>query len=177
MSLTTSTMSERVGPVNLSSPLVFHLANESETVQLGRWLAAQVRPGNLLLLQGTLGAGKSVLARSIVRSVVREPQLEVPSPTFLLVLPYEGQGRQVLHVDLYRLEDARELEELGLDDDEEAIVLIEWPERAPHLFEQADLVIRIDLDAGATGRTFSLSAPPGSALLDRLQASPFSPAP
>ncbi len=163
--------------MNAPSPLVCHLAGESQTVQLGRWLATQVQPGNLLLLQGALGAGKSVLARAMIRHLVAEPELDVPSPTFLLVLPYAGQGRRVLHVDLYRLEDAQELEELGLDDDEEAIVLIEWPERAPHLFEQADLVISIDLNADAASRTISLSAPRDTALLDRLQASPFSPAP
>ncbi len=125
-----------------------HLADDAATEALGAALAADLAAGDLVLLVGDLGAGKTALARAIVRALLADPALEVPSPSFALVQPYEGHGRAVLHADLYRLAGAREIDELGLFDRPEAIVLVEWPERAPELFESADLLVRLSVSPG-----------------------------
>ncbi|MEO8686548.1 MAG: tRNA (adenosine(37)-N6)-threonylcarbamoyltransferase complex ATPase subunit type 1 TsaE, partial [Devosia sp.] len=78
------------------------------------------------------------------------------SPTFALVQPYDGPRGAILHADLYRLGDPREVDELGLLDNPDAIVLIEWPERAPELFESATLIIELAIPPDGEGRTVSL---------------------
>lgn len=123
-----------------------HLPDLAATEALGRDLAARLGPGDLVLLSGDLGAGKSSLARALIRTLLDDPRLDVPSPTFSLVQPYETAGRAVIHADLYRLDDPREVEELGLLDDPDAIVLVEWPERAPRLSELAHLRVALSLD-------------------------------
>ncbi|MCB1516554.1 MAG: tRNA (adenosine(37)-N6)-threonylcarbamoyltransferase complex ATPase subunit type 1 TsaE [Hyphomicrobiaceae bacterium] len=132
------------------------LANEAETIAFSETLAAQLRAGDLILLSGPLGAGKSTVARAIVRSLVGQPDLDVPSPTFLLVLPYEGKGHLVLHADLYRIEDVREVDELGLDEDPQAIVLVEWPDRDPALATRADLFLDLRIAPEEKGRECEL---------------------
>ncbi len=106
------------------------LADEAATVRLGEDLAMALRPGDVFALQGDLGAGKSTLARALIRALADDIALDVPSPTFTLVQSYETRI-PVHHFDLYRLGSADELDELGLD---EALVqgaaLIEWPQRA-----------------------------------------------
>src|SRR5690606_34029815 len=113
--------------------------------------------GDLVLLEGGLGAGKTALARSIIRALVGDPSLEVPSPTFALVQPYEANGIPVLHADLYRIANPRETEELGLVDRNDAIVLIEWPERAPELAASATLAIQLAIPPGGQGRVAEIS--------------------
>lgn len=110
------------------------LADDDATAELGRRLATALRPGDLLLLQGDLGAGKTALARAIIRALMADPDLDVPSPSFALVQPYEGNARSVLHTDLYRIRDPREVDELGLFDRADTIVLCEWPEQADEEF-------------------------------------------
>ncbi len=110
------------------------LADDDATAELGRRLAAALKPGDLILLHGDLGAGKTALARSIIRTLMAEPELDAPSPSFALVQPYEGDGVSVLHTDLYRIRDPREVDELGLFDRPETIVLCEWPERGDEEF-------------------------------------------
>lgn len=124
------------------------LADDDATTALGRRLATALRPGDLILLHGDLGAGKTALARSIVRTLMNDPELDVPSPSFALVQPYEAGGVSVLHTDLYRIRDPREIDELGLFDRAETIVLCEWPERGDE-----------DFLSRATGEV-SLSIPP-----------------
>jgi len=131
---------------------LLHLADDVATAELGRRLADALRPGDLALLQGDLGAGKTALARSIIRTLMGDAELDVPSPSFALVQPYEGNGQSVLHADLYRLASEREIDELGLFDRPEAIVLIEWPERAPGLAARADLTVRLSLPTTGEGR-------------------------
>jgi len=112
-------------------------------VELGRRLASELPPGGVVLLIGNLGAGKTTLAKGIVSGLgVAEPD-EVSSPTFTLIHEY-GEGR-AYHIDLYRLEEARELESLGLEDlfDSEAMVLIEWGERFPRQMPAQRTEIRI----------------------------------
>ena len=120
-----------------------HLSDDAATADLGHRLAAVLRPGDIVLLSGGLGAGKSALARATIRALMADEGLEVPSPSFALVQPYESPRGPILHADLYRLADEREIEELGLLDDPAAITLVEWPERAPALAARAS--VRIDL--------------------------------
>ncbi|WP_375450259.1 tRNA (adenosine(37)-N6)-threonylcarbamoyltransferase complex ATPase subunit type 1 TsaE [uncultured Devosia sp.] len=139
------------------------LADPAATDALGAELAAALRPGAVVLLLGDLGAGKTALARAIIRTLMGDPAFEVPSPTFALVQPYEAPIGAVLHADLYRLGDPREIDELGLLGDPGAIVLVEWPERAPELFGAATLVIALTIPPGGEGRVVSLTEPLKSA--------------
>lgn len=110
------------------------LADDDATATLGRRLAAALRPGDLIVLHGDLGAGKTALARTIVRTLMGDDSLDVPSPSFALVQPYDGTGVSILHTDLYRIRDPREVDELGLFDRPDSIVLCEWPERGGEEF-------------------------------------------
>lgn len=105
------------------------LANEAETAQLAGSIAQTLRPSDTLLLSGSIGAGKSAFARAVIRYLVG-PETDVPSPTFTLVQMYDFGATEIWHCDLYRMTNADELVELGLDDAfEQAICLIEWPDR------------------------------------------------
>ena len=128
------------------------LADDDATVALGTRLAATLAPGDLVLLKGGLGAGKTTLARAIIRTLVGDPGLDVPSPSFALVQPYDYKRSKFLHADLYRLSAARDIDELGLFDTTDAIVLIEWPERAPHLADRATMTVGLELGEGGIGR-------------------------
>ena len=106
------------------------LVDEAATQLLGDVIAPFLRPGMAVLLYGDLGMGKSTLARAIIRAI--SPGVgDVPSPTFTLMQSYDlPGGYRCWHVDLYRIEDVHDIQELGLDDILDTnIVLIEWPER------------------------------------------------
>ncbi|MGE0279781.1 MAG: tRNA (adenosine(37)-N6)-threonylcarbamoyltransferase complex ATPase subunit type 1 TsaE [Rhizobiaceae bacterium] len=119
------------------------LADETETQRLGQDIAMALRTGDVLLLKGDLGAGKSTLARAIIRTLADDPALEVPSPTFTLVQTYETRV-PVRHFDLYRLSSPDELLELGLEEAlQEAVVLVEWPERAEGSFPANAVAIEL----------------------------------
>ena len=133
------------------------LPDDAATAALGRELAATLRPGDIVVLDGDLGAGKTALARAIIRALSGDPDLEVPSPTFALVQPYDTPVGTVLHADLYRLGDPREVDELGLVDNPEAIVLVEWAERAPELLDAATLMVTLVVPPGGEGRLVTLS--------------------
>jgi tRNA threonylcarbamoyladenosine biosynthesis protein TsaE len=135
------------------------LGSDAETARLGAELAGTLAPGDLVILAGDLGAGKTSLARAIIRSLAGDPALEVPSPTFALVQPYQTPRGAVLHADLYRLGDAREVDELGLLDNPDAIVLVEWAERAPELIAAATLTITLAIPRDGAGRQVSVSRP------------------
>lgn len=111
------------------------LADEAATAKLGEALARAVRPGDVIALSGALGAGKTSLARAILQSLGETG--EVPSPSFAIVQPYEHLNLPVWHADLYRLEHRDELDELGLGDIGDGVLLVEWPERAPGTWPQA----------------------------------------
>lgn len=135
------------------------LVDEHATDAMGARLAALLRPGDIVTLSGELGAGKSALARAMVRAWSAEPALDVPSPTFALVQPYaRSDGATLLHADLYRLADESELDELGLLDDADAVVLVEWPERAPALLGRATLRLALDIPADGNGRTLVIES-------------------
>ena len=107
----------------------FCLDDEAATSALGAALAGALRVGVAICLTGPLGAGKSTLARALIRALTT-PTEDVPSPTFTLVQFYEGASISVAHFDLYRLTSADEAYEIGLDEAlEDGAALIEWPER------------------------------------------------
>lgn len=128
------------------------LANEAETTRLGAAIAAALRPGEAVCLSGPLGAGKSTLARALVRALTT-PDEEVPSPTFTLVQFYEGARLNVAHFDLYRLSSADEAYEIGLDEAlDEGAAVIEWPERLEGHLPPDRLAIEIALGNDTGGR-------------------------
>ncbi len=151
------------------------LADEPATIALGALLAAALPAdyrGWLILLEGELGSGKTTLARSLLRALGHSGV--VPSPTYTLVEPYELERGTVYHVDLYRIADPDELEFLGMDDVREGLTLVEWPERAPTLLEDADLTVRLGYaGAGRRARIEGLSAR-GAALVADLDSSNIS---
>lgn len=133
------------------------LPDDAATADLGASLARDLRPGDIVLLEGDLGAGKTALARAIIRALAGDARLDVPSPTFALVQPYDTPAGPVLHADLYRLGDPREVDELGLLDNPDAIVLVEWAARAPEIVAAATLTVALDIPPGGVGRSVSIS--------------------
>jgi tRNA threonylcarbamoyladenosine biosynthesis protein TsaE len=104
------------------------LSDETATAALGARIARGLVPGDAVLLKGELGAGKTTLARAILRALGVEGH--VPSPTFTLVQAYQTRDIALFHYDLYRIENPREVAELGMDDAlEDGVALVEWPER------------------------------------------------
>lgn len=103
--------------------------SEGDTAALAAGLAGVLRPGDVVFLDGDLGMGKSVFARSLVRALTGIAGLEVPSPTFTLVQTYDADPAPVWHFDLYRIKSAEEVWELGWEDALQDIVLVEWPSR------------------------------------------------
>lgn len=127
------------------------LADAAATEAFGARLAAQVAPGDVITLSGPLGAGKTSLARGLLAALGLAG--EAPSPSFAIVQPYAPPEVRlpVLHVDLYRLRDPRELDELGLDEGaSETLLIVEWPERAGHGYWPE--VLALDLAFADTGR-------------------------
>ncbi len=122
-------------------------------------LAAQVRPGDAILLEGPLGAGKSELARAVLRAITGDPTLEVPSPTFTLVQSYDTPRGPVHHFDLWRLDGPAALAELGWDDLSRDIVLVEWPDRLGDLIPPESLTIRLE-PTGPESRTADIDGWP-----------------
>ena len=135
------------------TPKTLFLADDEATAVLGRRLAAALRPGDLVRLEGDLGAGKTALARAVIRALTGDPGLDVPSPTFALVQPYDAAGRSVLHADLYRTRGGREVDELGLFDGPDIIVLVEWAERSRDVVERATATVRLAIPRDGVGRT------------------------
>lgn len=152
-------------PINvfLNSPLLhtphhkrtLQLAAEDDTLALGRALAPLLEPGMVVHLRGDLGAGKTTLARGILRGLGYEDR--VKSPTFTLLEPYKLSRLNLYHFDFYRFLNPRELEETGFREyfNPESVCLVEWPEKAPDL-PDADLCI--DMRAEAQGRTTIITA-------------------
>ena len=132
------------------------LADEAATERLGRALAAQLRAGDAVALFGTLGAGKTTLARGVLRGLGFEG--DVASPTFPIVQTYDTEP-PLWHVDLYRIERDEELAELGLDDARlDAALLVEWPERLPRLWGDT---LRLSLAIRPDGaRALTAEVPP-----------------
>jgi len=144
----------------MPSPAVgeFELVDESATARLGAAVAGGLRVGEAVCLSGPLGAGKSSLARGLIRALAGQGE-EVPSPTFTLVQTYPTPHLAVAHFDLYRLTRFEEIDELGLDDALDlGAAVIEWPERLEGRLprDRLDIVLRPIRRGAAEGRQASL---------------------
>lgn len=153
------------------------LGNLAETEAFARVLAEELRPGDTIALSGGLGSGKTALARAILRVLAQDPELEVPSPTFTLIQSYDAIVRQaaiqVIHADFYRLSGARELTELGWEEmTDDAIVLVEWPERAPEVLTPSRMTVTLQLDLANPERRVAVVTASGDFVprLQRLEA-------
>jgi tRNA threonylcarbamoyladenosine biosynthesis protein TsaE len=108
---------------------LIELPDLAATEALAATVAALARPGDAILLEGELGAGKTAFARAFLRAAAGDPALDVPSPTFTLVQSYDTARGTVQHFDLWRLDGPGALAELGWEDARDGIVLLEWPDR------------------------------------------------
>jgi tRNA threonylcarbamoyladenosine biosynthesis protein TsaE len=133
------------------------LEDEAATMRLGAEVARRARGRDVIALSGPLGVGKTALARGFLEA--RGHAGEVPSPSFAIVQPYDDLDPPVWHVDLYRIEDPSEIEELGLDSAANAVLVVEWPERAGEgVWPQA---LRLSLDFWQDGeRILTAKVPP-----------------
>ena len=120
------------------------LPDEIATARFGAALGARLRAGDVVGLSGPLGAGKTTLARAIIFHLIG--RTEAPSPTFTLVETYPTATFTLFHFDLYRLEKAEDVWELGLEDALDGVSLIEWPERIEGLLPRSTLLIRLAMD-------------------------------
>jgi len=125
--------------------LSIYLDSEAATEAFAIDLAMSLKIGDFIALKGDLGAGKSTLARALIRTLMRDDALEVPSPTFSLVQHYQSDNFDIAHGDLYRLVDAQEIDELGLVETlDQGILLVEWPDRAGDLLPPPSFVLELD---------------------------------
>ncbi len=130
---------------------IHRTSSEEQTIALGERLARGLDPGAVVVLSGDLGAGKTTLAKGIAKGLGADPE-EVTSPTFTLIHEY-GRPPKVYHVDLYRIEDARQAARLGLEElyAGGAVVLVEWGERFPEVLPAERVEIHLERD-GDQGR-------------------------
>jgi tRNA threonylcarbamoyladenosine biosynthesis protein TsaE len=134
----------------------FRLADEAATARLGAAVARTLAAGEAVCLKGVLGAGKSTLARGLIRERTGSVE-DVPSPTFTLVQFYEGEGLKLAHFDLYRLTSPAEVDEIGLDEAlDDGAAIVEWPERLGRHLPRHRLDIEV-LIVGETGRESRLA--------------------
>lgn len=132
------------------------LSSPAETCALAERLAPRLGPGDVLLLSGGVGAGKTHFARCLIQSLLPVPE-DVPSPTYTLVQTYPGPATEIWHADLYRLTDPAEIVELGLTEAfESAIALVEWPDRLGTLTPENALSLELGPGAGDKARLLTL---------------------
>ncbi len=138
------------------------LPNENSTERLGEILAAYLKPGDVVLLSGDIGAGKTSLARAVIRSLQSAAgivETEIPSPTFTLVQSYDVGSVEIIHADLYRLAKSSEADELGLlDTFNPTILLVEWPDR---LDDHPEGALYVHFEILDEGRNVHLSSTDG----------------
>jgi tRNA threonylcarbamoyladenosine biosynthesis protein TsaE len=148
-----------------------HLPDEDATALLAARMAATRPPRGVVYLHGDLGAGKSTLARSLLRTLGVEGAIRSPTYTLVERYPLHGGG-EALHLDLYRIAEPGELEFLGLDAEDGALWLVEWPERGGAALPAADL--RVDLGVEGAGRSAVVAGQGGEGLawVARLAADP-----
>lgn len=126
--------------------------SEAETVSLAAQIAARVQVGDILALEGTLGAGKTAFCRGFIQSLSPKT-LEVPSPTFTLLQIYETPHFEVYHFDMYRLKCPEEAYEIGIEEAfSEGVSLIEWPEKIRPLLPKKHITLRFDILSGGERR-------------------------
>ena len=147
---------------------MYKIENDAAMRALGKAMA-EASPANVVIyLSGELGAGKSTLCRGFILALGHTGS--VRSPTYTLVEPYELGERQVYHLDLYRLADPEELEYLGLRDwlEQDAIILVEWPQMGEGVLMPADLQVQIDYDGAARQVNLQASSVIGEKMITRL---------
>jgi tRNA threonylcarbamoyl adenosine modification protein YjeE len=143
----------------MAAPIVrtVELGDLAATRALGGKLAGALKAGDALLLSGALGAGKSELARAIIRACTGAA-IDVPSPTFTLVQTYDTPALMLTHADLYRIDAVAELAELGLDEAlETGALLVEWPDRAEGQWPASRLEIALMQAGFADGRRVTMT--------------------
>jgi tRNA threonylcarbamoyl adenosine modification protein YjeE len=149
------------------------LANEAATANLMADLALLIGAGDVITLSGDLGAGKTAAARAMIRYLADDEELEVPSPTFTLAQAYEAAPLSLLHADLYRINDASELDEIGLSPlPEGTVALIEWPERASNALpaDRIDIALSHRPALGSTARAAEITGyGKGAHIVERLR--------
>lgn len=144
----------------MAGPFIFHSRGPGQTRRLGQRLGRLLRPGDIVLLSGELGAGKTVFVQGLARGLgVIDP---VTSKSFVLLGEYQGRrpsgqtGVLLYHADLYRLEAEEEAEELALAEYcADAVLAVEWPERAPAILPADHLLVRLDI-SGERTRTITI---------------------
>ena len=136
-------------------PTTLLLRDEAASTDLAQRLAPILRAGDVLLLRGQIGAGKSFFARALIRHLAGA-QIEVPSPTYTLVQTYDLPGLEVWHADLYRLSDPEEVVELGLTEAfDTALCLVEWPDAlGPY---RPDTALTLDFEVDGEGRRVTIN--------------------
>ncbi|MEX5727950.1 tRNA threonylcarbamoyladenosine biosynthesis protein TsaE [Rhodovulum iodosum] len=142
-------------------PLTVMLGSEADTAALAARLGAVLGAGDVVLLQGPIGAGKTAFARALIQSrqAALGPVEDVPSPTFTLVQSYRAGELEILHADLYRLSHPDEALELGLEDGfETALCLVEWPERLGSLAPEGALWLRFAPGDGPDERRLTVES-------------------
>lgn len=156
-------------PTTLNT-LTRFLADENATLHMGEALGRAFRPPLLVFLSGDLGAGKTTLSRGVLRGLGHTGS--VKSPTYTLVEPYQLAQCPVYHFDLYRLGDPEELEYLGLRDylEQQALILMEWPERGAHWLPSPDLHIRLGLETDGRELRLEAHSAAGNDLIARLES-------
>lgn len=141
----------------MTAPLTLTLPDEAATSALAARAARLARPGDAILLDGPLGAGKSAFARAFLRAASGDAGLEVPSPTFTLVQSYDLPAGPAHHMDLYRLDGPAALAELGWEEALEGIVLVEWPDRLGPLAPPGALRVTLSPAEAEEARRATLS--------------------
>ncbi len=133
------------------------LVSQPELEAAASRLAATLRSGDAVLLDGPLGAGKSTFARALLRAACGDPAMDVPSPTYTLVQTYEASHLTLHHYDLWRLSGPESLHELGWDDSRTGVVLVEWPDRLGALAPRE--AVRVTLAPEGDKRLLTLEDP------------------
>ena len=149
------------------------LPNEEATRRFAADVANMLEPGDFIALAGDLGAGKTTFVRAMIAYLANDAAIEVPSPTFTLVQHYDLPRLRVVHADLYRLTGADELAELGLDELADAVVVMEWPDRAGGALPKSriDITFALSPDDGIEHRIVHMAGHgTATARVDRLGA-------
>lgn len=155
---------------NTRKPMSIELDNESSTVEVGRQLGTSLRGGEIIYLEGQLGAGKTTLCRGILAAFGHSGA--VKSPTYTLVEPYEFSDLTVYHFDLYRLGDPEELEFMGIRDyfQSTSVCLVEWPAKGGGILPEPDVVVSLNVNPPGRRLDIQAGTKKGEEVLSLLQA-------